>query len=137
MAFFEIKIEEPYYDNSNNIVGVSLAVTFDHRDRTPLVDPATYGIDLVELVKSRKADGEYFIITCHCGVPGCAGIGSGVRITRAGKFVAWSMSEPVSFEKTIETSRYDRAIANLLDRIASDFPLTVTEEGHMEPKAVP
>ena len=46
-------------------------------------------IDLVELAKTIKQDGEFFIITCTCGNPGCAGITTGVNVHRDNETVHW------------------------------------------------
>lgn len=45
--------------------------------------------DLLSLERSIHQDGEFFIVTCTCGAPGCAGISEGVRVTRIDKNVHW------------------------------------------------
>jgi hypothetical protein len=47
------------------------------------------GVDLVELAKTLDTDGEFFIITCSCGDPGCAGITEGVHVTRDKHILRW------------------------------------------------
>jgi hypothetical protein len=56
-----------------------------------LVDFAYYGLttSLPELARSSQKPGEFFIITCHCGDPGCAGIRQGIEVTHAKNQVVW------------------------------------------------
>lgn len=46
-------------------------------------------IDLSELERSLAADGAFFIWTCECGAPGCAGRFGGVRVEHANGMVRW------------------------------------------------
>lgn len=45
--------------------------------------------DLLSLERSRDQDGEFFIVTCVCGIPGCAGIREGIRVTHPDGNVHW------------------------------------------------
>ena len=60
-------------------------------DNEPLVDLDRYGlaIDWAELAATLKEAGEFFIITCTCRDPGCAGIREGIRVYRDNKNVHW------------------------------------------------
>ena len=51
-------------------------------------------VDLLQLALSLQADGEFFILTCTCGVPGCAGLERGVQVTHDDKNVHWVVREP-------------------------------------------
>jgi len=51
-------------------------------------------VDLGQLALSLQGDGEFFILTCTCGVPGCAGLESGVQVTHDHKNVHWVVREP-------------------------------------------
>jgi hypothetical protein len=46
-------------------------------------------IDLLELEKTIKSDGEYFIITCICGNPDCAGITQVIKVWRDTTTIHW------------------------------------------------
>ena len=46
-------------------------------------------VDLSELDRSLAADGTYFIWTCECGAPGCAGRFGGVRVVHSNGVVRW------------------------------------------------
>lgn len=46
-------------------------------------------IDLSELERSLAVDGTYFIWSCECGAPGCAGRFSGVRVEHSNGVVRW------------------------------------------------
>jgi hypothetical protein len=51
-------------------------------------------VDLFELAQSLDQEGEYFIITCWCGNPGCAGIHRGIDIYYNDGKVFWVIYEP-------------------------------------------
>ena len=46
-------------------------------------------IDLLQLLASLKGDGEYFVITCGCGVPECAGVYNGILVSQEKNQVNW------------------------------------------------
>ena len=68
--------------------------------------------DLLSLERSIHQDGEFFIVTCTCGVPGCAGIREGIRVTRSDNNVHWVVRgvgetqtfyfDPEEYESAIE-----------------------------------
>jgi hypothetical protein len=82
-----------------------------------LYDFARYwlGVDLCELARSRRWDGEYYIITCSCGEAGCAGIWRGVDVFRDGDRVYWVIYEPGP-ERTFvfDEKAYRRAVETAL-----------------------
>jgi hypothetical protein len=51
-------------------------------------------VDLGQLALSLQGDGEFFIITCTCGVAGCAGLTRGVQVVHDGKNVHWVVRQP-------------------------------------------
>lgn len=55
--------------------------------RTDSDDPEH--VDLAELERSFTEDGDFFIWTCSCGAPGCAGCFFGVRVQHNGDTVKW------------------------------------------------
>lgn len=68
--------------------------------------------DLLSLERSMHQDGEFFIVTCTCGFPGCAGIREGIRVTRTDNNVHWVVRgvgetqtfyfDPEEYESAIE-----------------------------------
>ena len=46
-------------------------------------------VDLNHLKTSLDRDGTFFIWTCSCGDPGCAGLFDGVRVTHSGGRTLW------------------------------------------------
>jgi hypothetical protein len=50
-------------------------------------------IDLLALTQSMSNDGRYFIITCTCGDPGCAGIDQGIKVIHNDENVQWLITE--------------------------------------------
>ena len=51
-------------------------------------------VDLGQLALSLQGDGEFVIITCTCGVAGCAGLTQGVQVVHDGKNVQWVVRGP-------------------------------------------
>lgn len=45
--------------------------------------------DIVEFILSTRTDGNYFIWTCSCGVPGCAGYFNGIEVRTEGNLTYW------------------------------------------------
>ncbi len=80
-------------------------------DGQMLVDFTYYAVDLEEITKSISHDGQFYIITCHCGVPGCAGIGKGIEVLHAQGLVLWTIREPIPLRTlTWEQKMYHDAI---------------------------
>jgi hypothetical protein len=62
-------------------------------DGNPLVGPHLQ-VDLHSLASSLHGSGEYWIITCSCGDPGCSGITQGVSVFWDGSQVHWVILQP-------------------------------------------
>jgi hypothetical protein len=60
-------------------------------DAQPVVDLVrqTLGISFHNLLDSANGSGDYFIITCACGDPGCAGIAEGIHVTHHPTNIQW------------------------------------------------
>ena len=54
----------------------------------------TLAVDLGQLALSLQGDGEFVIVTCTCGVAGCAGLTRGIEVTHNGQNVRWVIREP-------------------------------------------
>lgn len=63
-------------------------------DGEPLAAFSYYAIDLEELFRSERESGAFFIVTCWCGQPSCAGIGRGVMVEHRDGLVHWRVPEP-------------------------------------------
>jgi len=50
---------------------------------------AGFALDISALYNSAQESGEFFIWTCECGIPECAGIYHGIRVTHAAHTVVW------------------------------------------------
>jgi hypothetical protein len=80
----------------------------------PLADFSYFATDLNELLASTEKDGEFFILTCWCGVPGCAGLGQGIKVRREPKVVYWRMLEPKPERSFVfEREAYDVTIQKI------------------------
>lgn len=51
-------------------------------------------LDIAALVDSTRGSGEFYIFTCGCGEPGCAGIWHGVIVLHSPYCVQWLIPEP-------------------------------------------
>ncbi|HVF99295.1 MAG TPA: hypothetical protein VND68_05620 [Chloroflexia bacterium] len=81
---------------------------------TPLADFSYYATDLHSLLGSTQDSGEFFIITCWCGDPGCAGLRRGIEVRRESKVVYWHVLQPRPERRFVfEREAYDEAINNV------------------------
>ncbi|MCW3059119.1 MAG: hypothetical protein JWQ02_940 [Capsulimonas sp.] len=82
----QLKIDpSPGEDNVHIVVEI---------DGEPLAAFSYYAIDLEELFRSERDSGAFFIITCWCGQPACAGVGRGVAVEHRDGMVYWRVPEP-------------------------------------------
>ena len=58
-------------------------------DSQPIADFGECAIDLHQFQRSVEKEGEYFILTCWCGDPGCANIKHGINVQHALNKVQW------------------------------------------------
>ena len=84
----EISLETYPHDGTDFVV-VALRANGD-----ALADFRYYATDLEELTRSLDVDGEFFILTCWCGVPECAGIADGVAVRHQGNQTRWHVPQP-------------------------------------------
>lgn len=81
-------------------------------------------LDLRELVESTKRGGEFWIFTCGCGEPGCAGIEAPVQVMYGVECVIWQVPErgrnrtgdDLYRQFVFERSCYFEAVGEALDR---------------------
>ncbi len=53
-------------------------------------------IDLRQLAKSCQLSGEFYVVTCGCGEPGCAGIWDGIQVSHFPDRICWEVPELIS-----------------------------------------
>lgn len=70
---------------------VELIVTEMLVDGRPLTDfrGRSLSVDLFALERSIRQSGEFFIVTCLCGVPACAGIKQGIQVRHSETNTHW------------------------------------------------
>jgi len=66
------------------------------------------------LLPSIEAAGDFFMVTCECGDPGCSGYMDPVVVTHNGDIVRWC-SEDLGWDFTFEREPYAREIRRLVD----------------------
>lgn len=85
-------------------------------DGVAIADFEEYATSLHALMASLDRDGEYFIITCECGVPSCVGLRSGIRVQRSGDVVEWNMREPSQHSYRFPADDYRAAVESGIER---------------------
>ena len=64
-------------------------------------------LDISELAKSCQSSGEFFIFTCGCGYPACAGILDGIQIEHLIEAVVWRFYEPMKDDLDISDEEWE------------------------------
>jgi hypothetical protein len=110
-----IHVEE---DEPNDFVIGTLAAI----DGVPVVEDSTFAVSLYRLRESLRGSGEYFIITCGCGVPRCADIGRGVAVAYDHGVVSWAINEPAPSRRfSFEESAYRLEIGQAIERFREAY----------------
>jgi hypothetical protein len=88
-------------------------------DRKPLVNFGYYATDLQALVRSINEARSFFIVTCWCGDPLCAGIKYPVNVYQSKDSIQWSIRLPRSERRTyvFQREQYQTAIEQGIRRI--------------------
>ena len=86
-------------------------------------------IDFIQLARSGVADGEYFLLTCGCGEPGCAGLFIPIEVTSDSDKVYWHVTEPGP-ERWFTFTKSDYR-AELKGMIKSIFSLSKRASSHI------
>jgi len=84
-------------------------------DGQPLIRREDEEIDVpFGLLPSIDHDGDYFMATCECGDPGCAGYFDPVLVTHEGELIHWTC-EPLGWRFTFEREPYSAEVRRLID----------------------
>ncbi|MEH2213095.1 hypothetical protein [Nostoc sp.] len=76
-----------------------------------LTDFTYYAVNLEELIQSIDRDGQFYIITCWCGVPECAGVTKGVNVFHNQDLIRWTVIQPEPLRTLTFTKKmYENAI---------------------------
>lgn len=80
-------------------------------------------IDWVDLATSAFLDGDYFPLTCSCGVPQCARIHEPVRVAHEGNAICWHIIEPKPERRfRFDREQYRMAILDFLREVQRTVP---------------
>ena len=71
-------------------------------------------IDIEVLVESLTEPGDYELLTCGCGIAGCAGFSETVRIEHDGDVIRWTMLQAYEGYYEFERKQYHSALNKLL-----------------------
>lgn len=114
MNTIEISLEPDYQEISNGILHLKVKVAID--SIFPLDNPDD-DFDIVELINSTRSDGNYFMWTCSCGVPGCAGYYNGIKVVSDDKETTWfdqDLNKQYTFLTSDIRAKADRIFDELL-----------------------
>ncbi|BAQ63824.1 hypothetical protein GM3709_589 [Geminocystis sp. NIES-3709] len=115
----KLKLQNKIYSFDND--DHAYFVTMIFVDGEVLTDFSYYATSLTQLSNSIVKDGEYFIITCWCGVPECAGIEQGIKVTHHQNTVKWTINQPQRQQFTFSTHDYKTAISEGIKQIKEDL----------------
>jgi len=87
----------------------------------------SYAIDYRALVCSAQAPGGYFIFTCGCGEPGCAGLQAPVEVEHRNDQIFWHMTDPeperwFTFGKDQYREAIEAGLADILAILSPNRP---------------
>lgn len=86
MNQFEAKLSPDYRELADKKLYLAFDLAID--GVSPLQNSAD-DFDIYEFIMSTRKDGKYFIWTCSCGVPGCAGYFNGIEVRIEGEITYW------------------------------------------------
>ncbi|MGI0481499.1 hypothetical protein ACN4EE_11995 [Geminocystis sp. CENA526] len=120
------------FDNDDNLYFVSIILV----DGDSIVDFFYYATSLTELKDSLENNGKYFILTCWCGVPDCAGIEQGIQVTHYQNTVTWTITQPKPHRIfTFYADDYKTIITEGIAKIKQDLAnLCLTKTGEKNDK---
>lgn len=119
------------FDHDDLFYFVSVIVV----DTKAIVNFFYYATSLTQLKQSLLQDGEYFIITCWCGVPECAGIDRGIKVSHLQNTVKWTMIQPQRQEFIFSHDDYQTSMIEGIKQIKQDLA-TYTDK-HKKLELVP
>ncbi|NCO73662.1 MAG: hypothetical protein GW795_15060 [Cyanobacteria bacterium] len=106
------------FDNDDNLYFVTIILV----DGKPIADFSYYATSLTELNNTLKQNGKYFILTCWCGVPDCAGIEQGIQVTHYQDTVKWTINQPSPHRVfTFSENDYKAVITEGIKQIKEDL----------------
>ncbi|MCB0482826.1 MAG: hypothetical protein KDC83_15460 [Flavobacteriales bacterium] len=83
-------------------------------DNNPLTNFQWFATDLVHLTKSAESSGNFYILTCWCGYPLCAGLKKPITVEHNHDHIVWKISEPEPVrEFKFDMTQYRTAIDRL------------------------
>jgi hypothetical protein len=94
---------------------------YELRFRLMINGEVYYGVgdvDLRQFQASMRQDGNYFIMTCDCGFPGCAGYDKGIRVTNDGIRYRWVDKDfPEYPAREFRITEYRQAWSDFIKRL--------------------
>lgn len=127
--------EETISDSDIQDVKIYVVLSVDNK---PIADFPYYAIDLQELLNSIHQDGDYFIITCECGVPEDKGLHKGINVKHSGEYIQWHIFEPFPERIfTFEKDQYLKAVNHAIQNFIKIFAKYKTQFEEIEIQLIP
>ena len=95
-----IELAPKLITDEDNIEYIVIAILENGKE---IEDFEYFATDLAEFYKSLKDEGQYFVLTCWCGDPPCAGINIPINVKYKNEKIIWEVKEP--FNRIIEFDR--------------------------------
>lgn len=89
-----------------------------------------YPINIYCLEESLKKSGEYYLFTCSCGDPGCAGIHELHKVLVKDNSIIWSILKPEFLYFEFDKEQITEEIETLIDTLIDLKPFHKWENYH-------
>jgi hypothetical protein len=109
-----MKVQEPISQDGDGFDYLVVEIKVDDQ---LLADFSYYASDLGSLMQSTERNGSFYILTCWCGDPNCAGLDKGISVRYKEGFVYWEIGKPDpprSFK--FEYEAYSREIHGVIEQ---------------------
>lgn len=122
MEIVETKIERLSYEITKNKDGKSdIILKIDWKPFNEYLKIANVGFYLNSdaLINTLKNSGRFFIFTCDCGDPGCAGWFKGILVDKTEDSITWMIDEKIPLPTKLLFSR--KQYTELIDNLSNDL----------------
>ena len=69
-------------------------------------------VSFPDLFNSFYKDGNYYILTCDCGIPSCAGFYKPTEVRRVNETIYWNIPEPITKQLKFSFKQFKESVLN-------------------------